>query len=157
MFILQTIIRLLVLIIGISLCGAHADVLKERAPTSPLSEVKAIRLAKKFVQDTDYVYFRGQGRSNEPTLYDNSIVIIMPCKIKDVKVDDFVMYVNDDGVRVMHRCVLKENGRIVTKGDNNSEPDSTVITDENLIGAYITQVIFDPAQRLFSNIKPKTF
>lgn len=84
--------------------------------------------------------------SMEPTLRQNSIVVIQNCKTKDIHIKDIVCFydetINSD---VIHRVIGIEtkDGEVylVTKGDNNKLEDTNRVTDDNIIGTVVKIIL----------------
>lgn len=71
------------------------------------------------------------------------VAIIKKCNVNDVTVGDIIQY-KMEGYTVVHRVVEKKqsNGEVtfITKGDNNSSPDSKPVTEDQLIGKAIFKI-----------------
>lgn len=74
--------------------------------------------------------------SMEPELETGSIVLTK--KTKDVKKGDVIFFLSSEGTPVIHRCVGQEdNGRFITKGDNNDHEDYDRVTKDQVQGKVI--------------------
>ena len=77
-----------------------------------------------------------------PTLQPNDLIIVESATVEQIKKDDIIAFEShmQFGI-VAHRAVdfhqEHEEKSIVTKGDNIDEPDSWVVTDDDLIGKVI--------------------
>lgn len=82
-----------------------------------------------------YVVLSG---SMEPTIETGSLCFINKHeKINDIKEKDIIAFKMKDGTLVTHRAIkINENG-IKTKGDNNKEADSSLVTSNNFVGKNI--------------------
>ncbi len=87
--------------------------------------------------------------SMEPNVSVYDVVVAVDCDISDIKVGDIVTFIStwdiNYGVNVTHRVVAiskNENGeyQLTTKGDNNSTPDGSYVTQNNLIGKVVGRV-----------------
>lgn len=83
------------------------------------------------------------GTSMEPMIHDGEIItVIRTDESFDYRVDQIIAFKYDssDDTYIVHRILKRVNytGRIgyITKGDNMSEPDETVIYPENIYGVY---------------------
>ena len=81
--------------------------------------------------------------SMEPTIMIDDIVLIQPVDIKDVAVDDIITY-DDNGTYVTHRVVeITNKGKktaLRMKGDNNNVTDRVLVTNDKLVGKYLTHI-----------------
>lgn len=79
--------------------------------------------------------------SMEPTLRTNSLIIIKDYPIEGVEVGDIVQIMRLDGLDdkdVIHRVIeIKDNGNMLTKGDNNKVMDSWVVDKDNYGGKVV--------------------
>ena len=83
--------------------------------------------------------------SMEEELHIGDIAIIQKCDANDVNVGDIIEY-QMNGYTVVHRIVEKNqrDGEIyfITKGDNNQNPDSEEVREDQLIGKVIFKIRF---------------
>lgn len=82
--------------------------------------------------------FQVQGESMHPIIC-NGEKIIVELTYDDLEEGDIILYKMFDNHLTVHRIIKKEieeNGQLnyITKGDNNSEIDSYVVTSECIIG-----------------------
>jgi len=75
-----------------------------------------------------------EGRSMEPLLQTGDIVIVHRVGVRDLDLNDIIVYEKYDGSLVIHRIVSIYNKSkhiiIVTKGDNNVFPDPPISPDQ---------------------------
>lgn len=79
--------------------------------------------------------------SMDPTFKTGSIIAVEPVKDKtELKKDDIITYVQQDGQLVTHRITevlgSGEQLQYVTKGDSNKEADVTPVLAENVVAKY---------------------
>ena len=81
--------------------------------------------------------------SMKPTLYVGDLVLIQKCNANSIKEDDIIEYQRKD-FSVIHRVVEKyqKDGEtfFITKGDNNSSPDSDPVSEQKLKGKLILRI-----------------
>ena len=79
-----------------------------------------------------YVVLSG---SMEPSIETGSICFINKnAKYESVKEKDVIAFKMNDGTLVTHRAVKIDENGIVTKGDNNKDEDSNLVTNKNYVG-----------------------
>lgn len=79
-----------------------------------------------------YVVLSG---SMEPTIDTGSLCFInKKTKIESIKEKDIIAFKLKDGTLVTHRAVEITDEGIVTKGDNNNDVDSNIVTKNNFVG-----------------------
>ena len=79
-----------------------------------------------------YVVLSG---SMEPTIDTGSLCFINKnADYEDVKEKDIIAFKLKDGTLVTHRAIEITETGIVTKGDNNDDPDSNEVKKENFVG-----------------------
>ena len=82
-----------------------------------------------------YVVLSG---SMEPTIETGSLCFINKhTNINSIKEKDIIAFKLKDGTLVTHRAVKVTNKGITTKGDNNENADSSIVTKKNYIGKNI--------------------
>jgi signal peptidase I len=83
---------------------------------------------------------RVDGTSMLPTLEGGDLVVIQNVPIKDIQVGNIIVYnglCSTSGLSVVHRVIqITSSGGLITKGDNNPEPDQF---DDEIATAPITQ------------------
>lgn len=80
--------------------------------------------------------------SMEPTIKVNSFIRVIKTSIKDVKVNDVILFFNNQySYPIVHRAILilkeKNKLKIITKGDNNYFNDRYVVDEKNFIGKVL--------------------
>lgn len=77
--------------------------------------------------------------SMEDTIMVNDIIIVKDVDFEDIKVGDIIVYYNYEyNINVVHRVVeIKDDGSLVTKGDNNTSIDAISTTKDNYIGKVV--------------------
>lgn len=70
------------------------------------------------------IRFRANGRSMRPNILDDDAVIVVPCRLEDLRAGDVALTRNSDGFRV-HRVASNDSlcGRIITRSDATQEDD----------------------------------
>ena len=78
-----------------------------------------------------YVVLSG---SMEPAVHTGSLVFVNHnASFADVKKDDIITFKSGDAT-VTHRVYEVKDGRVVTKGDANDEPDNKAVTADTFVG-----------------------
>jgi signal peptidase I len=94
-------------------------------------------------------------KSMMPEIYQGDIVIIKKCNANDVNVGDIIEYQTED-YNIIHRIIEKKqnNGNFIftTKGDNNKQPDSDPVNENQLIGKVILRVKYLGYPAIWLNI-----
>lgn len=84
----------------------------------------------------NYALFDVNGNSMNPTLKDGDLIVIKTNE-SDYKVGDIISFVDTDEVIVTHKIVeIKENGCMITKGDNRDTVDDVCVLNDNVVGVY---------------------
>jgi signal peptidase I len=79
-----------------------------------------------------YTVERLEGKSMEPTVHDGDLLIISHLGRENLKTGMIVAFETSEGESILHRIVtVKENGCLVTKGDNNLVEDGEEICQVN--------------------------
>jgi signal peptidase I len=74
----------------------------------------------------------------EPLIFKGDEILIERVKFKNLKKGDVVAFWNKELKNVVvHRFHSLENGKIITKGDNNLYPDLGSIDSKNFLGLMI--------------------
>lgn len=87
----------------------------------------------------------------EPVIFGNAIVLAERVRIQNVRKGDIILW--RKGLLQAPRLhqVYSNNGiRLGVRGVNNLQSDNTdsyFITDDDLVGRYVAQIVFDPAKR----------
>ncbi|HUL52749.1 MAG TPA: S24/S26 family peptidase [Opitutaceae bacterium] len=76
----------------------------------------------------------GAGTSMQPVYGDNTMLVISPIDYDQLRPGMTVAYMNQRGVRVVHRLVQKLADGWQVIGLNNDRVDDDVVTRKNLIG-----------------------
>lgn len=101
---------------GVSLDIALADA---RAVAARYSNMRVMRVA---------------GESMLPFFGDGSVVVVKRIDVAKLRTGMVVVYTNRFGETVAHRLVETTEGGWIARGYNNSEADSTVINEANMLG-----------------------
>ena len=91
--------------------------------------------------------------SMEPEFYPGDMVVVKHKNKTDIKLNDIVTFVDNEGVIVTHRIIEESSGGYITKGDNNNIDDADILQKNNIIGevkfhipklGYINNFLSDP-------------
>jgi hypothetical protein len=89
----------------------------------------------------DRAVMAGTGRSMLPTLPGECRLVVVRVPFSDIKVgeaDGDIVATRLNGVSVVHRAIRRlADGSLVTRGDNNPEPDAVVTTERNYVGVVL--------------------
>jgi hypothetical protein len=85
----------------------------------------------------------GTGSSMQPIYGDNTLLVINPIAYDDLRPGMTVAYCNRQGVRVVHRLVVKLADGWRIEGLNNDRPDYDVVTRQNLVGVVYATFNYD--------------
>ncbi len=86
---------------------------------------------------------QGNGESMKPIMGDNTIVIIKPVPVKDLKEGMIVAYKDNESNHVIHQLIIKMNDSGVVKGWNNKIVDEGFVTEDNLVGVILGMLYYD--------------
>ena len=93
--------------------------------------------------------------SMEDTIYVGDVVIVKKCDGNDVNVGDIIEY-QMDGFTIVHRIVEKyqTKGKFYfrTKGDNNAQPDTEMVSEDQLIGKVVYKVRYIGYPAIWMNL-----
>ena len=79
-----------------------------------------------------------QTGSMEPTLKVNSLIIVKNGEFEKVQPYDIISFnLSKFSKNVCHRVIAIENNEMITKGDNNNNPDDGIVTKENYVGRVV--------------------
>lgn len=78
---------------------------------------------------------RVAGRSMLPYFGDGAVLVIRPTTAAKLQTGMIVVYTNRIGETVAHRIIASDDEGWIAQGYNNGRPDSTRVTDANLLGA----------------------
>lgn len=97
--------------------------------------------------------------SMEDTINVNDIIIVKDSDFKEIKEQDIIVYYNSSAnINVVHRVIkINDDGSLVTKGDNNSSPDSIFTTEANYIGKVVSYGSYLGLGKLLTNSKSVIF
>ncbi len=113
---------------------------------APIEYDEAFKLGQmvKFADSGAYMA-RTSGKSMEPVLTKNTIIIVRPIDFDDLEIGMNVGYTNKDGYRVLHQLVRPAGKDAwVAKGINNAYEDKDRVTRKNLLGVLYT-VLYNEA------------
>lgn len=79
--------------------------------------------------------------SMEPVIYPGDVVVIQKTEANKIKVGDVIQYWTGE-IFIIHRVIAVEGpaGELRTKGDNNSAPDSALVTSGQVRGKMIAVI-----------------
>lgn len=87
---------------------------------------------------TDTLPFLYRGNSMRGTFQHNNLLYVAPVAFEIIRPGDIAVFDVDDsqnGIKtVVHRVLARTRTRLVTKGDNNSGPDSQLVSPEQFVG-----------------------
>lgn len=72
--------------------------------------------------------------SMEPEFYPGDLVITQHKDKANIKINDIVTFIDNEGVIITHRIIEETDQGYITKGDNNNVNDADVLKEENIIG-----------------------
>lgn len=132
-------------------CGKTPN--EERRPTSSLNSSLALLMAQAACSASPGLvpYSVAETHSMEPVIFGNAIVLAERVRIQNVRKGDIILW--RKGLLQAPRLhqVYSNNGiRLGVRGVNNLQSDNTdsyFITDDDLVGRYVAQIVFDPAKR----------
>jgi len=133
---------------GISIQPLHAQRLAEMPQTPAFAAAydRALALAKEFPGSR--VVAVASTYSMYPTLDWDSLVVVAPASLKQVRVGDVVCFKDKgpEGPRtILHRVerILVKDGRLVTRGDHLEQSDPHQVPSDALVGKVVYVVYFD--------------
>jgi signal peptidase I len=74
------------------------------------------------------------GRSMLPFFSDESVIVMKKIDAARMRVGMIAIYVNRFGEKVAHRVIARVDRGWQVQGYSNEEPDSTVVSNDNLLG-----------------------
>jgi signal peptidase I len=77
---------------------------------------------------------RVAGTSMLPYFGDGAVLVLRPASAAKLQAGMIVVYTNRDGEMVAHRLIAADGAGWIAQGYNNGRPDSTRVTDANLLG-----------------------
>lgn len=142
----------IVIIAALAIAGCAKRSNEERRPTSSRPKATAFLAANAAASVMGAtVYSVAETHSMEPVLYGNTYVLVEPVRIAAVKVGDIILWRKSPVVPPIIHQVYSTNGlRLGVAGVNNfrsDNSDTTFITDADLVGRYVGQIVFDPSTR----------
>jgi len=79
-----------------------------------------------------------QTGSMEPTLKVNSLIIVKKGGLEKIKDYDIISFKAPGfETNVCHRVIEIKNEGLITKGDNNNNPDEGIVAEENYVGKVV--------------------
>lgn len=96
-----------------------------------------------FFSVSDYHPIHLQGESMSPVIPDDALVVSKPLP-KQIEIGQIIIFYSREFKElVTHRIIGKTNdGRFVTKGDHNNEPDDLLISREDIKGVFVGYIPF---------------
>ncbi|HWA10492.1 MAG TPA: S24/S26 family peptidase [Opitutaceae bacterium] len=88
----------------------------------------------------------GAGESMAPVYGDGSVLVIRPMAYAELRAGMTVVYLNREGRRIAHRLWRQEENGWRARGLNNAEPDTELVTAENLVGVVYASLAREPAE-----------
>ncbi|MCL2323316.1 MAG: signal peptidase I [Oscillospiraceae bacterium] len=90
--------------------------------------------------------------SMEPEIFENALVLLKKCDLKEIKVDDIASFFYENNI-VLHKVIEIKDDSIRTKGVNNPVPDPFVVTKDMIFGKAIA---YTNLTSTLSNLNMKT-
>ena len=105
------------------------------APASPVAIRDALTDAQALARTHDGArVMKIAGTSMLPYFGDGALVVVTPIDEAKLRAGMLVVYRNRFGEIIAHRLVARQDSGWQIKGYNNDQPDSTLVTDANLLG-----------------------
>ena len=85
-----------------------------------------------------------RGESMVPVFKNGELLVLLKAKPAGIKIKKGMIVGYKDGKEkesIIHRVISVQEGKIITQGDNNPEPDKT-ISDSDVIGVYLFKIPF---------------
>jgi len=121
----------------------------------PLSGPALVQLLRAVLGKGAPVRFRAKGFSMSPFIKNEDVVTLSPLKDVSPSVGDVIAFVLQGTDKFcVHRVVGKKGNLYITKGDNSSEADESVL-NENILG-FVTRVERD-GKEVFLGLGPERF
>jgi signal peptidase I len=137
-----------VMLAGLAVQPLHAQRLAEMPQTPAFAEAydKALALAKEFPGSR--VVTVASTYSMYPTLDWDSLVVVAPTSLNQVRVGDVVCFRDknlEESRTILHRVerIMVKGGRLVTRGDHLEQPDPHPVPADALVGKAVYVVYFD--------------
>lgn len=102
--------------------------------------IKNNRLVKVF----GYSYSIVATESMVPTIKRGAIIIVKEKNFDNVQVGDVVVYKSEQyQIYIVHRVIeINDDGQLITQGDNNSSPDTELVSAEKFHGVVVNNFNF---------------
>lgn len=84
----------------------------------------------------------GEGSSMQPVYGDNTMLVVSPIDYDQLRPGMMVAYVNQRGMRVVHKLVQKLADGWQSMGLNNDRVDDDLVTRKNLVGVIYASINF---------------
>ena len=108
------------------------------APRSSVSFGRALLDAENLIKSNPEWEMLGvKGGSMKPLLGENSLIVFRPIAAESVQAGMLVVFMDQDGDRVVHQAVSQDETGWTTKGIKNWKNDPDKVTDGNLLGAVV--------------------
>jgi signal peptidase I len=140
-------LRALLALFTIISCGVRAGVPTgpAAAPVSSSSIAAALADAHRLASlRADLRVLRVSGQSMHPYFGDGSVLVVQAVRAALLRPGMIAVYQNRFGETVAHRVERADGAGWVARGANNAQADSTIVTDDNLVGAVYTTFYADP-------------
>jgi signal peptidase I len=97
-------------------------------------------LALIFILGNQYIYFGTVLSGSMQPIFKKGDLVLMQTVDKEPKTGDIIMfYIMGNKDPITHRIIrITSSGGIMTKGDNNPDEDSWILTKDNIIGKAVT-------------------
>ena len=84
--------------------------------------------------------------SMEPTINSGDYILFTKATFDDVEVNDVIIYRSNEGIMkgnfIVHRVKEKYDDYLIAKGDFNTLPDTERVTEDMVLGKFITTIDF---------------
>lgn len=84
--------------------------------------------------------------SMEPTINSGDYILFYKATFDEVNVDDVIIYRSNEGIMkgnfIVHRVKEKFDDYLIAKGDFNTLPDTERVTEDMVLGKFITTIDF---------------
>ena len=98
-----------------------------------------------------------RGESMVPVFKNGELLVLLKAKPAGIKIKKGMIVGYKDGKEkesIIHRVISVQEGKIITQGDNNPEPDKT-ISDSDVIGVYLFKIPYSSFFGKFSDLMQK--
>ena len=133
---------LLLLLLCLTACN---ETTLSKTTFSPVEYDQAYQMGQRIKFADSGIYMaRTSGRSMEPLLPENTVVLIRPIEFDELEAGMIVGYMMRDGSRVIHKLIRRAGSDAwIAKGINNPSEDKERVTRENLLGVLYTVLYND--------------